>query len=270
MIRGSAPMDDSTPMLVKVIGSFLIGWCFVVAGVVSYFVVLSTTCFTFRFDCPVWKTHKAKVFIANIFVPLLAAVGIGIAAQPFLSPLIAALGIDAAISNLIPILLVIGMLQICQLKVLIWAPLEKRFITKRLLAQGVTVEQIQAGNMTGISNPSRSSLAKGIIEDDMGVLWVSEDRLVYWGDGERFSVTRDQFVSLEQRGDALNTTALSGVAHVILHFKTPEGTERRIRLHIEGAWTMGQKRRGMDCLADQVAKWHARSEELQSKSQGPS
>jgi hypothetical protein len=50
---------------------------------------------------------------------------------------------------------------------------------------------------------------------------------------------------------------LSGLAHIILHLKLADGSERQIRLHVEGVPTQGKKRKGMDDLADAIARWHA-------------
>jgi hypothetical protein len=255
--RGSAPADDSTPWVINLIGSLIIAWLFTMAGGVAYFVVLLTNCFTFNFSKPVWRSHKAKLFLMNIFVPLLPALGLGFALQPIVSPLLKSHGIDAAISNMIPIMLMIGILQVLQLKVLIWAPVEKRFITKRLLALGISIEQIKSGTMIGLSDPTRTSAGKGIIEDDMGVLWITPEQLIFYGDREQFGITRDQVVRVEQKGDTLSITALSGVTHIILHVRMADGPERQIRLHVEAKWTMSGKRHTMNAIAHQIGQWHS-------------
>ena len=91
----------------------------------------------------------------------------------------------------------------------------------------------------------------------MGALWVGPEMLIYWGDGEQFSIRRDQVVQVERKADNRSTTMLAGIAHVILHVALPNGAVRTIRLHVEGLATMGQKRRTMDTLAAAINLWHA-------------
>jgi len=152
----------------------------------------------------------------------------------------------------------VAVVQIAQLWILIWSPLDKRIITKRLLAQGITPAQLQNGMLVGLSDATRSSFKKfAAIEDDIGALWVSPDQLVYWGDNERFSITRDQVVELERKADAGSTTMLTGATHPILHVRLPDGSERQIRLHAEGQLTRGNQRRALDRLAQEIEKWCA-------------
>jgi hypothetical protein len=147
--------------------------------------------------------------------------------------------------------------QLVQLWVLIWSPLEKRIITQRLAALGITPAQLQSAALVGLSNPA-SGLAKrfAAIEEDMGALWVGPDRLIYRGDNEQFDITREQLVQMERKADNRSTSVLGGIAHIILHVKLADGSVRQIRLHTEGHWTMGQKRKAMDALADAIVRWH--------------
>jgi hypothetical protein len=48
---------------------------------------------------------------------------------------------------------------------------------------------------------------------------------------------------------------LWGLQHTILHVQVAGGAERQIRLHAEGLWTMGQKRRVMAHVAELVENW---------------
>jgi len=255
-----APLEPTGPeglraLIMAVVGGFLI-----VAGVLGYLVVILTTGLTFNFTRPVWTDLKGKIFAANIFVPMLPAIGLALALSPLLTPVLGQFGVDADLANLLPLLAAVIAVQFAQLFVLIWAPLERRFITRRLLAQGITPAQLQMGVMVGLSNPA-SGFAKrfALIEEDMGALWLSDEQLVYWGDSERFALTRDQISQIERRADARSTTMLWGISHVILHTLLPEGGDREVRLHVEGLWTMAEKRRAMDRLAEQIMNWHSRS-----------
>jgi hypothetical protein len=134
---------------------------------------------------------------------------------------------------------------------------EQRVIWKRLLAQGVEPAQMPSAVLVGISDPTHSSLKKfGAVEDDIGALWFEPGELRYRGDSEQFVIAREQLVQIERRADAGSATVLSGVTHVILHVKQPDGTQRQIRLHTEGVWTMGLKRKTMDQLAQAIVQWH--------------
>jgi hypothetical protein len=164
---------------------------------------------------------------------------------------------DAGLANMLPVMLMIVGVQLVQLWVLIWSPLEKRIITQRLAALGITPAQLQSAALVGLSNPA-SGLAKrfAAIEEDMGALWVGPDLLIYRGDNEQFDITREQLVQMERKADNRSTSVLGGIAHIILHVKLADGSVRQIRLHTEGHWTMGQKRKAMDALADAIARWH--------------
>jgi hypothetical protein len=153
---------------------------------------------------------------------------------------------------------VIALWFMAQVWVLAWAPVEKQVIIKRLVAQGITTPQVQSGILVGISNPASGFGTRfAAVEEDIGVLWVGPDQLVYCGDGERFAATREQVLQIERRTDNRGQTVLGGVRHVILHIAQPGGGERQVRLHVEGLWTLGQKRRVMDHLAEQIEAWHA-------------
>jgi hypothetical protein len=255
--RGRMHAAETAPDLVRSIVMLVLGGFFVMAGAASYGVVVWTQCFTFNFRQPVWDALKAKLYLANIFVPLLPALGFGLALSAILSPVLTALGLGPAAAGLLPVFVMVAVLQIAQIWVQIWAPLERRVIQRRLQARDVSVEQLRGAALVGTSNPQRSSFRKlGMIEEDVGALWIGADRLVYCGDVEQYAITRPQLVQLERRADAGNVSMLAGIAHVILHVRLPDGAQRLIRLHVEGAWTMGQKRRAMDALAADIARWH--------------
>jgi hypothetical protein len=255
---GPPPAADAGEGLFRAIGMIVLGGFFLVVGMGGYLAVFFSNCLTFNFNQPVWNNFRGKLFVANIFVPLLCALGLGFGLSAFLTPVLLALGLSSGIASLLPVLAMVALLQIAQMWVQIWAPLEKRIICKRLMAQGVTDDQLQTAILVGLSDPTRSSFKKfGGVEDDIGALWVSPERLVYFGDNEQFALTRDELTQVERRADAGSATILDGLAHVILHVKLPDGSERPIRLHTEGLLTMGKKRKGMDELASAIAAWHS-------------
>jgi hypothetical protein len=252
---------DGPEILFRGVAMLISGAFFFVAGVAGYFVVLFTNCLTFDFGRPIWSTLRRKIFLVNILVPLLVAMGVGFTLAAFVAPILMAFGLSPALAGLLPALGMVVVLQIVQMWVQVWAPLEKRVIYKRLAAQGVSAAQVRGATLVGLSDPTQSSFKKfgGGIEDDIGALWVSPDRLVYFGDMEQFAITPEQLVQLERKADAGSATILSGMAHVILHVRLPDGALRQIRLHVEGLPTMGKRRQAMDQLAAAIADWHSRA-----------
>ena len=249
--------QEASTDLMHVLFMIIIGLFFLGIGVIGYFVVLLTQCFSFDFKHPVWPGIKGKLFVANILVPLAASLGLGFALSSVLTPMLIARGVSSEIAGLIPVLGMVGVVQIVQLWILVWAPLEKRVIRKRLEAQGIVAGQLNSAVLVGLSDPASGMLKRfGMIEEDVGALWVGPEQLVYWGDRERFGISREQITRIERKADTRSTSLLGGIAHVILHVATPSGTERQIRLHTEGHWTMGQKREAMDRLGDVIEAWH--------------
>jgi len=228
------------------------------AASVAYLVVIQTQCFTFNFQRLVWSSAKDKIYIANILVPAIFMIGVGLLLAAFLTPLLERQGLSKDAAWLTPIIGSLVVLQLALVWVNLWAPLEKRLITRRLAAQGITPEQMQFGSFVGLSDPTRSSLKKfTAIEEDVGMLWIEPERLVYFGDKEQFSLTPEQVLAAERKVDAASTTALSGTAHLILRVRQPDGAERQIRLHTSGVWTLGRKRTAMDSLAKRINEWLA-------------
>src|SRR5436305_562820 len=129
--------EENAPDLVRLIFYLFIGGFFLVLGAGAYAGVILTNCLTFNFRAPVLPGIKARVFLANIIVPVLMGLGLGFMLSAFVSPVLGALGINPGLANMLPLLATIALLQILQLFVQIWAPLERRFIAKRLAAQGI-------------------------------------------------------------------------------------------------------------------------------------
>ncbi|HWX22246.1 MAG TPA: hypothetical protein VN578_20280 [Candidatus Binatia bacterium] len=246
---------DSEPLHGVV--NVILGGFFLVAGVVAYAVLLASNCFTFNFQHPVWAETKAKLYFANIVVLTAFGLGLGFGISPLIGPALSRSGVSGEVALLGPVMGALVVLQIARVFVLIWAPVERRLIRKRLQARGITAAQLDAAMLVGISDPTRSSFKKfASVEDDLGALWIGPEQLVYWGDTQQFGVTREQLVQSERKADTGGTSMLGGLTHLILHVRKPEGSEQQIRLHTEGHWTMAAKRRAMDQLDAGIAKWH--------------
>jgi MFS family permease len=249
--------DDATPRLVQFIVMLVIGGLFFVGGVASYLIVLATDCFTFNFERRVWKELKGKLYVANIVVLSGIGLGLGSMLAPFVSPALTSLGLGGEIAMLLPVMAMVLFLQVVRIFVLIWAPVEKRVIAKRLQARGIAPAQLQGAILAGISDPSRSSLKKLTeVEDDIGALWVGPEQLIYWGDNDQFAITGEQLMEVERKADAGAVTLLGGVSHIILRYKQGGGIERQTRLHIEGHWTLGGTGKAMDLLEERILQWH--------------
>jgi hypothetical protein len=256
--RDRAPAVLPKPDFGRSVFMFIVGGFFLALGIASYFTFVFTSGLTFDFSRPVWDSMKAKIYVANIVVPLLVAMGIGFCLSALLAPTLIRAGMDTSMIDFLPVLGMIGLLQIVQFMVLIWAPLERRIITARLAAKGIGADLLRTAVLIGISDPA-SGITKrfGTIEEDMGALWVTPDWISYRGDHEQFDITRDRLLELERKADKRSTTMLAGIAHIILHVKLTDGGLRQIRLHTEGLWTMAEKRKAMDALSEAIAHWHA-------------
>ena len=230
---------------------------FLFIGVISYLILLFSDGLTFNFQKPFWPGMKGKLYFANIVVQSAIGIALGLFLLPFLVPVLVSFGVSRQMAFVLPVVGTIVLLQIVHVFVLMWAPLERRLIPKRLQARGITPAQLQTAFLVGISNPLRSSFKKlTAVEDDIGALWVGPDQLIYWGDSDQFAFNREQLTQIERTADSGGTTMLGGVTHLILHCAQPDGTERQIRLHAEGAWTLAAKGRAMDALEQRILSWH--------------
>jgi len=255
--RRSGQGASPEPGLAYSVVLIFFGVFLVAVGIAAYVVTLFTNIFTFNFKAPVWAAFKVKLYFANIFVPLAAPLGIGFILSAFIGPLLSNAGISAGFANIIPVMGTLFIFQIAQMWILIWAPVEKRLIAKRLAVLGIAPHQLANAFLVGLSNPQRSSFKRfGAIEEDVGAMWVGPEQLIYYGDGEQFGLTRSQITQIERKADSGSTSMLAGIAHIVLHVAQADGSIRQIRLHNEGLLTMGQKRVAMEQLAEAITRWH--------------
>jgi hypothetical protein len=256
---GAPPING----LVHSIALVILGMLFLVPAVAAYLVLIFSCCLTFNYKHPVWSSIKAKTYVFNIFVAVGISVGVGFIISAFLWPFMSGLGFPRSQASLLPVLATLIGFQLVRLWVLIWSPVEKLMIVRRTRAMGITDEQLKGAMLVGISDPASGFVRRfGAIEEDMGALWVLPDRLSFRGDVEQFDLTREQIAGIERKADNRSTTVLAGIAHVILQARLPDGSVRQMRLHVEGQWTMGQKRRAMDALAAAMEGWWANVEEV--------
>ena len=253
--------DSSFPQpnsVVHGIALFVIGLFFLLPSVIAYLALVFSCCLTFNYRNPVWISVKSKIYLFNIFVAVGISLGLGFMTSALLSPFLSQFGLPRSQADLLPVLAILIGFQLLRLWVLMWAPVEKLMIQRRLRTMGIAPEQLKPAMLVGISNPASGFVKRfGAIEEDMGALWVLPDRLAFRGDEEQFDLTRDQIAGIERKADNRSTTVLAGIAHVILQVRLPNGSIRQMRLHTEGQWTLGQKRRAMDALAESISGWYA-------------
>jgi hypothetical protein len=257
-VRDGGP--PSAPVVIpNLLGSLalvVLGLTLMTLGGALYGVVLATRCFTFRFDQPFMTTFPWKLWVLNLAVGLLLQSGFSIVCAPGL--------VQALAGALPPVVLLpvafFGPFLLAQF-VLIWlqlfAPLEKSLISRRLVALGCAPESHLGGIFIGTSDASRSSFKRfPIVEQDMGMLWISPQRLVYRGDRQWFDLTPQQVTAIERRADAGSSSSYFGAVHVILHVASTNGAPpQRLRLHPEGQWTMTSKTRALNDLAERLSAW---------------
>ncbi|MCK4575382.1 hypothetical protein KAU34_03150 [candidate division WOR-3 bacterium] len=250
------PTTNSNMFFMSVI-YFMIGIISFVIGIIFYIIVLSTHCFTFNFNMPFWKAFKVKLYISNIIVLFCWVIGLGFASSIVITPLLTMFGVPWIVSFYIPMLGWLIMLNlIFSFVILIWTPLDKSTITKRLLACGVSEEDINRGIFVGISDPIKSSFKKfTMVEDDVGMLWIESDKVIYKGDSDSFGFDRNKLLSIKRAVDPGSIVAYGGGVDIIIRFRQENGTERRVRLHSEGNWTIKGVARSLDRLAKRLVTW---------------
>ncbi|MCG8404056.1 MAG: hypothetical protein MI923_02540 [Phycisphaerales bacterium] len=244
--------DFAITAVLLILGVFL--FCI---GLAAYLVVLATHCFTFNFSRPFFSDFKPKLVFANMVVPTLLGVGVASAATAGLRPILIHFGVN---ENIALIGSLAGMFLVSQFFLMwfqLWMPLDGKMTRRRLIARGFPPPQLENALEVGISDPDKSSFKKlSLIEDDVGMLWITPQLLSYRGDADDFDVRPQDVVGLERKADAASLSAYGGTVNLILHFRQHDGSERRVRFHCsEGCWTLSSQARAMDALSDRLTEW---------------
>jgi hypothetical protein len=259
-VLSASPHDEAfstVPPILIAFTSFVIGGFCLLLGIILYTLVISTRCFTFNFRRPFWNSVKVKLYITNIFVLFFFDIGIGFLLSVFMTPLLMALGLPLIIALAIPILGAVLCIGLLTSFVAIWTPLDRPMISQRLEILGIPKQDLESGILAGISDPDKSSFKKfTMVEEDVGMLWLKPERIVYHGDRESFEISRNQLQAIERSSDPGSLAAYGGAVDIILRFEQENGEERRIRLHTEGNWTLPAIRKSLDSLALKLDVWH--------------
>jgi hypothetical protein len=249
-------VTNGPDVLAHIFITFSLGFLSLGAGVLGYVLVLATQCFTFDWRKPFWKAFRVKLYVANIIVPLLIIFSVGFFVSMVVTPILMAIGLSRVISFIVPIAATLVIGQLVLVWVNIWVPLEKTVVKKRLAGRGISNENTERGMYVGISDPGKSSFKKmTVVEEDVGMLWMKGDELIYVGDSDTFRIQRGQLIEVERAADSGGMAAYGGAVHVILRFREAEGAERRIRLHTQGSWTLGGVAKTLDSLAQRLVSW---------------
>ncbi|MHC4602591.1 MAG: hypothetical protein ACYS6W_04570 [Planctomycetota bacterium] len=249
-------VPETPGMVTHVVLMFLVGNFSLGAGILVYVLTLITKCFTFDFRRPFWNSFKKKLYVMHIAVTVLIGLGVAAFVSMVVTPILMALGLPWLISLLVPGFGTFALVQFLFIWINMWRPLEKGIVKKMIAAYGISQEDIGRGICIGISDPSKSSLKKlTMVEEDVGMLWLEADELVYRGDSDSFRIGRDQLIEIERAVDPGSMSAYGGNVDVILRFKMANGTERRIRLHCESGWTLASRAKASDAFAERLICW---------------
>ena len=194
-------------------------------------------------------------------MPLLLLLGIGSLATVLFGAILVIIGVPLKAAILIPFFCVLVPGQFFLAFFNIWAPIEKTLIRKRLSAIGVSPERMDEGFCAGISDPALSSFGKGLIEDDVGMMWLDSDAIVYCGDAKHLEIKRSQLLHIERKVDKGSMAAYSGAVHVILVWVDEKGVQNKTRIHTMHSFTLTGIARSLDKLAEDLKCWQMREAE---------
>ena len=247
---------QTAPETINMVLDFLfLGILSLAAAATAYFITFATQCFTFNYNKPIWKALRVRFYIANIIILVFTVLALGLCSAAVLTPILTAAGLSFAIALGIPFLGMFVISHLVLLYVSIWTPIQKAAVKKRMAAFGISQQNMQWGIHIGISDPAKSSLKKLIIEEDIGMLWIKPDMIVYRGDADGFIVRRGLLAQIERLTDSNSPAALVGEVNVVIRFRNQDGTERRVRLHPQDCWTLRQAATRSNELADQLTTW---------------
>ncbi|MCJ8329944.1 MAG: hypothetical protein HRT89_03795 [Lentisphaeria bacterium] len=252
----------------------IIGLSFVslLTSISLYVAVFFSNLFTYDWDEPIWKSiNKVKLGVSEVVIYLFLCIAIG----GFVGSMVAILCLGNTENIIIFIIPCIGMVifvLIITSIISIWVPVYRRFMTKRLLAQGVSLEEILAGQMIGISSPEKNNLRLGrgnMIEEDIGCLWLKDNEFLYIGDAEELRLTASDITAIERKKDWGSIEALFGAVHVIIVYKEDDEIIR-LRLHPTSQyWTVIGETEGLDILAEEITEWWEQQKELHNPKPPP-
>ncbi len=230
------------------------------AGLLTYAILFWTNCLTLSYSTRVWQKLKWRFFMAYFIVTLLMSLGLAGFVSAGTSLLSAVVGIPHFLAFIVPAVAVTIVVGLVSVWINMWAAVERKVIAKRMIAFGVLPDEIAMGIDAGISNPKKSSFKKFPTPiEDIGKLWIEKDCIRFRGDKEEFRINRKEFIRMERRADAGNVSSMAGAVDVIMHFKLADGSERQVRLHRVGCWTLRKTAIAANELAEKIEEWQKAS-----------
>jgi hypothetical protein len=262
MSRGQPPSQshDEGSLSCFAILIVLLSVVAIVAGIVAYFIILATRCFTFSFEKQVWNSAlRARLYISNIIVGATVLMGLSGMATALIGPILnKGLGLSREYALMIPFLVAFIPGQLLFAWLNLWKPLICGIIEKRLSAKGISQDEMATGIFAGVSDPDRSSMGKfSMVEDDFGMLWMTPDLIRYEGDDQAFEIRRAELKDIERVADQGSMAAYAGAVHIILHWDDEAGVAHKKRLHLENYWTLGALAHQFDDMAGRLDGWKA-------------
>jgi len=255
VVSGGPRNQPNAPIGIFAIVFVILGVFLLFVGAAAYGLVLLTRCFTFRFERPFLPTMKGKMWLSNLIVGLLIQSGFAFIVAPGIYNLVT-YALPSQIALIVSYFGPFMMAQFVFIWFTMWAPLETMLIARRLAALGVPPDTFASGQYVGTSDPGKSSFKKlTLVEDDMGMLWIEANSLVYRGDSTSWVIRHDQLLEVERVADAGSVAAYFGGVHVILRLRDDGGVEHRLRIHAEGTWTQTARARKMDYIGDRLEAW---------------
>jgi hypothetical protein len=243
------------PQPISSIALILIGAVLGLLAAAWWGLVILTRAFTFDFRRPFFARYRMKGWSCKLVAEGLFEFAFAFVCAPTIMALMSRVTVPDILhpfALMAPLL--IGIIGFSWFQLM--APVERNLIGDRLRALGITPDQSRTGWLMGISNPDRNSFKKfPLVEEDMGMLWISPSHISYRGDTTAWDFTRDEVLDVERRADAGGVSAYFGAVHVILHVQNPDGSQHRIRLHPEGKWTAAAMARDLERLAARIQLW---------------
>jgi hypothetical protein len=251
----AAPAVPTTSPILYIIFAVL-GVVTIFLGLAAYAIVYFTHGFTFNFDRPYYRGFARRMWFVNLIVGFLLQAGVAFMLFPVVARVLSPILPSAAlfpVSYFGPFVLA----QLVMIWFLLWSPVERAAIRRRMGGLGIVPEQMRDALPVGISDPAKNSLKKlAGIEEDVGMLWLSPDNLIYRGDQNWLSIPRDALLEIERKADAGATSSYFGAVHVILRYRDDgAGEEKRVRLHPQGNWTMTGHAHALNDLAERLESW---------------
>ena len=236
-----------------IVGGIVLGIFFAVLAAVVYGLATLTHCFTFDFRAAVWRTFRWRFVVTHFVFQLFfvfATTSFMIAVVAAVFALLGRQDQTAVIGLVLGAVISFPLLQ----AVNVWVPLERSLTSRVLASRGVTADEIARGIPVGLSDPAFSSWKKGVIEDDVGVLWLARSALIYRGDSESFYIPREQVVAIERDVDPSSSATALGAAHPVVVWTT-DGTVRRRRIHAAHLWLNLAMAAWLDDMAHRLETW---------------